>query len=223
MIIKGAADTYQALVWDGSAWGNSKTLGRVAGTNLATDGMSVTYEASGEQAMFVSTDAGDNEFMYTTWDGTDWATSVNYPLPNDFEVGMLVSDVGTDRIGFCLVDAGSDIQAALWDGANWESSFTILEPLTESIQSRPFDCAFETVAGRDGYFSVAYSDANTDEYQYYDGTTWSGPQNLTDMEEFWYLALRTWDGTILAAGMEMQEQTRFGPHYTMVPVGRPTH
>ncbi len=202
MLIKGAADTYEALVWNGSSWGNSKTLGRVAGTNLATDGMSVVYSESGDLAMFVSTDAGDNEFMYTTWDGTSWSANVNYPLPNDFEVGQLVSDVGTDRIGFCLVDAGADIHAGIWDGTAW-GTFTILEPATESTQSRPVDCEFETFAGRDGYFSVAYSDANTDEYQFFNGTSWSGPLNLTDMEEFWYLQmLRTGNGTLIAAGME---------------------
>jgi hypothetical protein len=100
-----------------------------------------------------------------------------------------------------MVDDQADINAFIWDGTAWGTE-TQLEPSTESTQSRPFDCIFETIPGRDGNLVVAYSDNATDEYQFFD-TAWSGPINMTDMEEFWYLeTIRTGDGTILAVGME---------------------
>jgi hypothetical protein len=208
VIVKGLADSYEAQVWDGSSWSNSQLLGRinvVSPTGVAsnvTEGMSVVYEESGDQAMVVTTDGSDNEFRYATWDGSIWSTVFTVPVSSDFENGELVRDEGTDRIGFCMVDDASDINVFFWDGDAWDVTETQLEPLTESVQSRPFDCIFETVAGRDGNFAVPYSDANTDEFQYYD-TAWSGPLNMTDMEEFFYLQTeRTGDGTILAVGME---------------------
>ncbi len=201
LVVKGAANNYEAVVWDGTAWGNNKTLGRAVGTNLNTDGMSAVYEASGDQALVVSSDASDAEFVYSAWNGVEWLINVNVPVTGDFENGRLVRDVGTDRIGLCMVDDQSDINAFIWDGTAWGTE-TQLEPLTESVQSRPFDCLFETVPGRDGNFIVAYSDSATDEYQFFD-TTWSGPLDMSNMEEFWYLeTVRTGDGTLLAVGME---------------------
>ena len=210
LISKGVADSYEAQVWNGSAWSNAIQLGRInvaapAGTaSNVTEGMSVVYEDSGDQAMVVTTDGSDNEFRYATWDGSIWSTVFTVPVTSDFENGELVRDEGTDRIGFCMVDDASDINVFFWDGDAWDATETQLEPLTESVQSRPFDCMFETVAGRDGNFAVPYSNDTTDEFQYLD-TAWSGPLNMTDMEEFWYLQTRrTGDGTILAVGMENQ-------------------
>ncbi len=210
LIVKGVADNYEAQVWDGNSWSDAVQLGRinvVSPTGVAsnvTEGMSVVYEESGDQAMVVTTDGSDNEFRYATWDGSGWSTVFTVPVSSDFENGRLVRDEGSDRIGFCMVDDASDINIFMWDGDAWDTTETQLEPATESIQSRPFDCIFETVAGRDGNFAVPYSDANTDEFQYFD-TAWSGPLNMTDMEEFWYLQTeRTGDGTVLAVGMENQ-------------------
>jgi len=203
LVIQPAAGATEAWVWDGSAWGNSESLGRISNTN--SENIAVTYEESGDQALVVTTDAGDNEFVYTTWNGVEWGTSFNVPVASnqEFEGGRLVRDVGTDRVGLCMVDNGTDIDAFIWDGDAWGTEAE-LDPSTESNTSRTFDCEFETAAGRDGNFLVAYSDNNAagDEYQYFDGS-WSGPLDLNAFTDAWWIqTVRTGDGTILAAAMD---------------------
>ncbi len=197
LIIKGAADNYEALVWNGSAWGDAQIIGRVGGTNLNAEGMSVVYEDSGEQAIVVSTDGNDNEFRYATWNGTDWSIVFTVPISSDGENFQLVRDTGTDRVGLCLVDDGNDINSLLWDGDVWGTE-TQLEATGLTSQSRTFDCEFESIAGRDGNFLVAYTDNTADEYQYFD-TAWSGPLNMSDVEDAYYVqTVKAGDGTIIA-------------------------
>ncbi len=207
LVIKGAADNYEAFVWDGEDWIDSHIIGRVSGgaggASVTTSGLNVVYEESGEQAIVVTSDGNDNEFVYSAWDGSDWTTTLPVPISNtdDFENGQLVRDEGSDRIGLCFGDddnvSGPDVQAFIWDGDTWGSEIPI-ETLGKNATTRFFDCTFETVAGRDGNFLVAYTDTTADEYQYYD-TALSGPASMADVTDSWWVQTeRAEDGTIVA-------------------------
>lgn len=196
LVYRGVTDNYEAFVWDGSAWGNAQILGAVGG--LTAEGLDVIYEESGEQAIVVTTDGGDNEFVYNVWDGLTWDTTLNVPHDADFENGHLTRDEGSDQVALCLIDSATDIQVILWDGSAWGS----YEELTASGNGnvgRPVECEFETSAGRDGYLIAPYSDNVDDQYQVYDTSSWSGELDLANITDSWFVQTeRAGDGTIIA-------------------------
>lgn len=204
LVHKGTGDSYEAQVWDGAAWGDSIVLGLI-GTGLQD--VDVIYEESGDQAMVVTADAGDNEFVYSTWDGTAWSTVLPIAHDADFENGILTRDQGTDQIALCLVDSSTDIQVVLWDGDAW-GSYREMTNAGNSATGRPVDCEFETAAGRDGYLVVPYSDGTDDQHQTYDGSTWSGELAGSDLTDGWFVqTARAGDGSIVAIHMIDQGTT----------------
>ncbi|MFZ2555400.1 MAG: hypothetical protein WAX57_01005, partial [Minisyncoccia bacterium] len=87
---------YEAQVWDGSAWGNSKTLGSM--TDVAHEGIAVEYEESGNQAVLVVSNGNTNGFVWSSWDGTSWGVTATQAIGDDFEWGRLRPDVGSDNL-----------------------------------------------------------------------------------------------------------------------------
>ena len=174
----GAAvgNNYEALVWNGSAWGNSRVLGSVQNAQLLPAGITVRYESSGDQAIVAVTNNTNNNFIYAVWSGTSWSANATQPLTNDFEWGTLSADPSSDKIVLCYIDensaGGSRIGAVIWDGSIW-GTFTNLELLGNSQGGRPTDCEFETSAGRSGNILATYSDTTNGRYQTYATSSWS--------------------------------------------------
>ncbi|MDC1205571.1 LamG domain-containing protein, partial [Candidatus Pacebacteria bacterium] len=198
MVHRGVTNDYEAFVWNGSSWGDAQIIGRVG--DFRAEGLTVEYEESGDQAVVVTTDATYNGFMYSTWNGTEWSTSLQVSHNADFETGILQRDDGTDQIALCMVDAQNDAQVIIWDGGSW-GSFQELTATANTWLGRPIDCSWETTAGRDGYLMVPYADTGVDGdyHQIYNGSTWSGEQTGSDINDSYYVQTeRAGDGTILA-------------------------
>lgn len=194
----GAA--YEAQVWDGSAWGNSKILGSMA--DVAHEGIGVTYEESGDQALVTVSNGFTSGFVWTSWNGSSWGITQTQTLGDDFEWGRLRRDVGTDRISLCYIDQDADIGTLLWDGNAWDA-FTSAGDERDTggnlFDGRASDCQFETTTGRDGYLMLAYSDTMNARYQYWNGTSWAAEATISTIQDSWTVnTVRTSVGQILA-------------------------
>lgn len=200
LVMRDTGVQYEALVWDGSAWTNSKVLGSAA---LATrEGIAIQYEDSGDQAVVIVSNGAGNNILYTTWDGIGWSANATQPIGNDFAFGKLTSDPNSDKLTLCYVDADSDIGVLRWDGGVW-STFFELETAANSATARPFDCPFETVAGRSGYIMVPYSDTTDSRYRVYATSSWSTEATITGVSDsFWINSERSDNGVIVAINLD---------------------
>lgn len=198
----GAID-YEALVWNGSSWANSVTLGESAVNTV--EGASVTYNSAGTQAVVTTMSSITTGFAYTVWDGSSWTTPVNEVSGSRPYWFTLTSDpTNPSRIGMCYknssaVAGSSIIYAALWTGAAW-SNGQVLTTNVSDTGARPVDCRFETVAGRSGNFLVTYSIDTGTFFRVFNGSTWSTQTAAGAIPRTpWVNLTRTGDGVILGA------------------------
>ena len=195
----GAVD-YEAMVWNGSSWGNSTAFGSQVTAN--NEGIAVEYEESGGQAIVVVANGANNNFIWNAWNGSGWAGTNTVAIGNDFAGGRLKSDLGSDSMAFCYIDIDADIGFARWNGSSWSAS-SELELTGNSANGRPVTCEYETTAGRDGYIMIPYSDTIQAEYQFWDTSILNGPTVLTTITDSWEMrSARTGDGNILVVAYD---------------------
>ena len=200
LVVRDTGVQYEALVWDGSAWTNSKVLGSAA--LAAREGIAIQYEDSGDQAVVIVSNGAGNNILYTTWDGIGWSANATQPIGNDFAFGKLTSDPNSDKLTLCYVDADSDIGVLRWDGGVW-STFFELETAANSATARPFDCPFETAAGRSGYIMVPYSDTTDSRYRVYATSSWNAEATITGVSDsFWINSERSDNGVIVSVNLD---------------------
>ena len=200
LVVRDTGVQYEALVWDGSTWTNSKVLGSAA--LAAREGIAIQYEASGNQAVVIVSNGANNNILYTTWDGVGWSSNATQPIGNDFAFGKLTSDPSSDKLTLCYVDADSDIGVLRWDGGVW-STFFELETAANSATARPFDCPFETAAGRSGYIMVPYSDTTDSRFRVFATSTWTTEATITGVSDsFWINSERSDDGVIVSINLD---------------------
>ncbi len=113
-----------ALVWDGSAWGNSVTLDNPGTGDNRTD-IAVAYEQQSGDAMVVY---GDNsEYMFfRKWDGSTWSVEDSLAPPGgvagNVRWATLTADPLSNHLVLGVLNSSSDIWLAVWDGVSWETS-----------------------------------------------------------------------------------------------------
>jgi len=175
MALRGSATSpHQALVWNGTTWGNSQTIGtaRVA----AYEGASIEYEESGDQAIMVAATngGGGNRFDYITWNGTTWTgpTTYNTGTIERLYWPKLTRNKGTDELVLCYVADNSNVLALRWTGTAW-ASLALLSTTVNNVADPAVSCVFENTSGRDNYILAAYSDTTATEYEVWNTTTWS--------------------------------------------------
>ncbi len=191
----GSVD-FEALVWDGTGWGDSTTFGDIS--NNSYEGMTVRYEESGDQALAVFANNTNNSFLWSAWNGTSWSTATATPTGNDFYWASLKRDVGTDNLVLCYVDGDNDIGIRLWNGSAWNSLYEI-DQNNNDIRGRAVDCEFETLPDRDGDILISYSDGVVTRYQTYSyaSSTYTLEANLSTMNDGWTVdSVRADDGII---------------------------
>lgn len=196
-----SATDYEAMVWDGTAWGNSLTLGAM--TDTLNEGIAVEYEESGNQAIVATSNGDTNGFIWAAWDGLEWTVPTAQALQDDFEWGIMKRDVGSDSMALCYADQDDDLGVERWDGSAW-AAFQEFDTAGNTaadatIDGRPVSCEFEITSGRDGYLMVPYSDGGAVQYQFMDDATgFSGEAALATINDSWTVgSARTGDGTIL--------------------------
>jgi hypothetical protein len=200
VVTRDTGAQYEAHVWDGNGWIESRILGSSPVTTR--EGMTVAYEASGEQAVIVTANGTNNNFAYTTWDGTGWSLNATQAIANDFSEGRLVSDTNSDQMLLCYLDINADTFALWWDGGNWVNS-SALETTSNGTASRSFDCEFETTAGRTNYAIVPYSDNTGVRYRTATSTPWVAEASVDTIgDSFWVQTERADDGTIVMVALD---------------------
>ncbi|MFM2339462.1 MAG: hypothetical protein RLZZ360_98 [Candidatus Parcubacteria bacterium] len=192
---------YEALVWNGSSWGNSNRFGDVsANTN---EGMVIEYEESGDQAVLALPN-GTVNMPWKTWNGSTWSATNTVALGNVMTWGSLKRDEGTDRMMLCYMDADTDIGIVPWTGSAF-GTFTELTITGNDNRGLPADCDFQTTQGTDGDVVIAYSDTVAARYQTYSfgtGTT-SGEFSLDVINNSWrFQTVRGGDGTVHALAFD---------------------
>jgi len=196
-ITTGATD-YEALVWNGSSWGNSTTMGSMS--EASDEGIALEYEESGNQAVAAVSNGNNASFVWKSWNGSAWSGLGTQALSDDFEEGRINRDAGTDNMTFCLTDNLSQITYLRWDGsANSWGTNAVVEATGNGKPGRPADCIYETTSGRDGYIMIPYSDTTNGRYQFWNGTTLSGEGSISTIQDSTEVrAIRTGDGNILS-------------------------
>jgi Domain of unknown function (DUF2341) len=190
------ATDYEALVWNGSSWGNSVTMGVM--TDLNNEGIAVAYEESGGQALVTVSNGGGASFLWTAWNGTEWSTPVAQGIGNDYQWGTLKADVGSDNMALCYVDTDTDIGIVRWNGETWQTAQEF-ETVGYVDTGRGVSCEFETTSGRDGYIMIPYSDSTNARWQAWNGTALSGESSISTITEAWEVGTaRTGDGKVLS-------------------------
>jgi Domain of unknown function (DUF2341) len=186
----GTSD-FEALVWNGSAWGNSLTFGNLDGSG--NEGMAVVYEESGGQAIVAVSNSPNTTLLYGLWSGSAWSTST-HALGDMIEWATLKADDGSDRIALCYQDNDLDLGVLFWDGSGWGTN-TELDIDGNDDTGRAIDCEFETSGARDGYLMVTYSDTIGTRYQSFSSST-STPSGEVSLD----VITDTFEDTLVRAG-----------------------
>lgn len=200
IVTRDTGTQYQAFVWDGSAWTSSRVIGSSA--LVAREGIAVAYETSGDQAVIAVSNNTNNSIAYTTWNGTEFSTNSTQATGNDFAYGRFAVDPDSDQLALCYVDADSDIGVLRWNGGVW-AAFTEIETAANGSTARPFDCVFETVAGRSDNTLAVYSDTTNVRYRTATSTVWATEASVDTIEDsFWVRAERAGDGTVVSVSLD---------------------
>ncbi len=200
LVVRDTGTQYEALVWDGSAWVASRVIGSSA--KVAREGMTVVYEASGDQAVIAVSNNTGNNIAYTTWNGVEFSTNATQTLGNDFEFGKLVADTDSDAILLCYIDEDNDVGVLSWNGGVW-GTFSELDTGGNADTGRPVDCEFETNSGRSDYALAVYSDTANVRYRAATSTVWSTEATVGNNinGSYWVQTERAGDGAILAVAL----------------------
>jgi len=194
-----AGSLYEAQVWSGSSWGNAVTWGSMI--ELTHEGIAAAYEESGNQAVIAVSNGGNANFSWRAWNA-GWTAPATQVLGDDFEVGSMAADTGTDNMAICYVDQDTDVGVVRWTGAAWTGQ-TELDIAGDNKIDRPVDCAFENTTARNGYIMVAYSDTTGLRYQYWNGATWIAEASISTIADTPTVQLiRSGSSSIMALGFD---------------------
>ncbi|MBY0310038.1 DUF2341 domain-containing protein [Patescibacteria group bacterium] len=189
---------YEAMVWNGSSWTATTTFGELV--EPESEGMALTYEESGNQAVLVvstTTSTAAGSLFFRTWNGSAWSVASSATLGDHMEFGVLRPDVGTDRLALCYVDNDNNSGFALWNGSSWDAPVEVEPVAANGNNALPIDCAFETAAGRDGNLMITYSDNGTLSFYQTFSTVLSGELPLSTMPDGYEMeVVRAGDGRI---------------------------
>ncbi|NIA09320.1 MAG: VWA domain-containing protein, partial [Nitrospiraceae bacterium] len=165
-------------IWDGSAWGDVRTVSDSLDT-YKRRGFDIAYEQISGDAMVVYMDMGiDNGVpRYQIWNGSAWTDgdAVNGTNPGTGDIGWvrLAANPNSDEMVLVTLtgdDDARDIRAQVWDGSSWGNPITI----TNDARAYSYQC-FDAVYDKDGDAMVVWSDRNNSKVQYrvWNGSVWS--------------------------------------------------
>ena len=198
MVTRDTGAQYEAQVWSGSSWGNSRTLGSMS-LSANIEGAAAQYANSGNAGMVVVSNNTNNNFLWTTWNGTEWSTPTTVALFNDFEWGDLKRDTTTDNMTLCYIDRSTHVGIVRWDGSAW-SAYTELDTVGNSASGKAPSCSYETSGARAGYVMIPYSDTTAGNYRFWNGSTLSTKTAInTNTHGYWESkTVRAGDGKLLS-------------------------
>jgi len=193
---------YEALVWNGSSWGNSYRIGTTAAAGY--EAMAVEYEEGGDNGVVVVGNGANNNFLAINWNGSSWTGTSTVAIGNDLNKAQLKRDVGSDNLLLSYVDANQDGGFAEWNGSSW-TNYGVIDASVNVRTANVISGEYETTTGRDGYVLFAYGDSNTanEHYQTWNRTVLSGEGTISTLGEApVVVTTRTGDGNVLAVSYD---------------------
>lgn len=170
----------QAMVWDGSAFGNKVTL-TTAAIQSGVECIAAAYESLSGRCIV---GWGDNTTPCATriWTGSVWQSGPAIPsVQANLRWLRLAPDPVSDKIIAASLDGSVDIDVSVWNGSSWTADLQIASSCP-AADRRGFDVAFEP-AGTRALIVYAQSSQNAIRYRTYDGSAWSAEQIGTDIGE----------------------------------------
>ncbi|HEX5065660.1 MAG TPA: cadherin domain-containing protein, partial [Myxococcota bacterium] len=125
-------------VWDGSSW-QTPVVATTNASSATAMGVAVAFESTTGQALATYTASGSAYTRYRTWSSASgWSSEAIGTYVGQTPQGLtLDADPMTDDIMLGIVDDGSDINFARWNGAGW-SERTELENNNGEGAYQPF-------------------------------------------------------------------------------------
>src|SRR5262249_55856728 len=131
------------------------------------------------QGIIVSSDGRSSRFRWNSWNGTTWGTSATQALSGKLLWATLRRDVGSDNMAITYVDNANNVGVVRWTGAAWTGQTNLAT--ADSTADRGVDNVFENTGARNGFIMVPYSNTTAAQYQYWNGTSWSGAATLASI------------------------------------------
>lgn len=201
------AGTLRIYLWSGSSWVSQWTI--AVGTPTATARFAIAYQQSSGNAvvMYSRNVATTNEIAYRTWNGTSWATAINYDAVRTTAIVdyiVMKPRAGTDELGFAWIDTNRKLSANYLNGSTMgtEPSTAIANTVsvmdaTSVFKTPVVDVAFEEQSGR---LFVVYGDDLVNNTRYVvrsAGTsgTWGSVSTATTTTQGLLISLTSRPGT----------------------------
>lgn len=187
-----------AMVWNGSAFGNTVTLD-INAASAARECMDGAYATGSSNCLVVWGKMGVGQPQCRVWDGSTWSALSTAP-----DVGAtphwvrLAADPGSGKILLGTLDSAADINVNAWSGGAWGTNLEV-ESAAAAAATRTFDLAY-TTGGGTAVLLWGGSSA-TPRFRVYDGASWGAQQNapaLSATVQFVQLTPQVSGGQLLA-------------------------
>lgn len=177
MIYSDANADVQGYVWTGSSWSlmGEASVWDTSAAIPSEECIAVAYEQASARAIFIWGDSVSTDNYYRIWDGSTLGATTLLDIPAQGGVTnwvALKADPVTNGMVYLVIDAGSDLNTAFWDGTAW-----IVHPEHDSTVNtnarRCADFEWESTGSR-GLMAWGTS-PNTLSYKTFSASiTWSG-------------------------------------------------
>jgi cell shape-determining protein MreC len=144
-----------AMVWSGSSWGNSQTLG--TNTNKQYFEINAAYESQSGRAIVVydNSASDSSSVQYRIWSGSAWGSEQTVAPPSGITAAsdvyntVIASDPTSNRIAIAVKDAVNEVWVSVWDGSStWGSKLAATTSGVDEPDHHPsMALAFESQSG----------------------------------------------------------------------------
>ncbi|MEW6036117.1 MAG: hypothetical protein AB1529_05880 [Candidatus Micrarchaeota archaeon] len=125
-----------AWIWDGDAWGAQKEVSSGATATSGSEALAVRYGGGMAMAMGANGTAGAINYAY--WNGSAWSGTSSFDIDGsdalDARWLSLKPSPGDDAFQLVVVDSGSDLHTAYWNGTGWPVTSNIDTALDSASQ-----------------------------------------------------------------------------------------
>ncbi len=164
----------EAMVWNGSAFGNKVTLetNASASTDECVD---ACYEPLSGRCMVVWGRSGSNQPQYRIWDGSGWLAAAAAPTVGAVPLWLhLAGNPGANNLMLGTLDASSHVNVNIWSGSVWGTDLQV-ETSASATGTRAFDVAYQA-NGTAAVIIWGASGQTSARYRVYNGSTWGAQQ-----------------------------------------------
>jgi hypothetical protein len=160
-----------AMVYDGSAWGNSIQPVTALGTHSDRP-FYVAYEQVSGDGLLCFRQNNDNRLYYRTWNGTTWSATNSTVIisTNKLRFVKMVPRPNSDEIFIGVLGTDRDLVALVWNGTSFTQILQV-EAGAAFTSEECFDVAFERNTGR---AMIAWSRNSSNQlwYKIWTGSAW---------------------------------------------------